>query len=465
MSIPPRGKGRKAAVKNPPATSSRPVRPPAARSPDAHASAPSVVAPHTAAILAIGDEVLRGEITNSNATFLAERLFDAGLEVCEERVVADQAAAMRRALEELAQRAAIVVVTGGLGPTEDDRTVDVVMDLLGVQAEPHGASLEAMKKRFAAHGFEMTPNNLRQVRVPHGALALPNEAGIAPGFCVRIAGHAVYFLPGIPREMERIYLDHVAPRLRAHMAAQGVPAAAVRTWHVYGMGESHIDHRLAKLLENIPHATLHFRTDAPENHVKVVIRGPDTAKNQELLEQVDHDLRKRIGPGIYGIDGETFALVVGQSLRTAGVTLALAESCTGGEAGQMITSEPGASDFFLGSVVAYSNDVKINVLGVKAATIAESGAVSEPCAKEMAEGARRVTGATIAVSITGIAGPAKERDASASGGGDKPVGTVCFALAGAKSTKAVSKLFSGDRARIRRAAAYFALDLARRHSQ
>ena len=465
MSIPPRGKRRRVAAKKPAATSSPPARPPAAHPPDASASAPSVVAPHLSAILAIGDEVLRGEVTNTNATFLAERLSDSGLEVCEQRVVADQAPAMRRALEELAQRASVVIVTGGLGPTEDDRTVDVVLDILGVEAEPHTASLEAMKKRFAAHGFELTPNNLRQVRVPHGAEVLSNEAGIAPGFLVRMAGHAVYFLPGIPREMERIYLDHVAPRLRAHMAAQGVPAAAVRTWHVYGMGESHIDHRLAKLLDGIPNATLHFRTDVPENHVKVIIRGPDTGRNQALLEQVDRDLRKRIGPGIYGIDGETFPLVVGQALRSAGATLALAESCTGGEAGQMITSEPGASDFFVGSVVAYSNDVKVNVLGVKAATIAESGAVSEPCAKEMAEGARRVTGATIAVSITGVAGPAKESDTSAAGTGDKPVGTVCFALASAKSTKAVSKLFSGDRARIRRAAAYFALDLARRHSQ
>jgi nicotinamide-nucleotide amidase len=465
MSIPPRGKGRRAAAQKPASKKPAPARPAATHPLDARASAPSSVAPHTAAILAIGDEVLRGEIANTNATFLSERLFDAGMDVCEQRVVADQGPAMRRALEELAQRAAVVVVTGGLGPTEDDRTVDVVADLLGVEAGPHSASLEAMKKRFAAHGFELTPNNLRQVRVPRGAEALPNEAGIAPGFLVRIAGHAVYFLPGIPREMERIYFDHVAPRLRAHLAAHGAPVAAVRTWHVYGMGESHIDHRLAKLLENIPHATLHFRTDAPENHVKVVIRGPDTGKNQELLEQVDRDLRKRIGPGIYGVDGETFPKVVGQTLRAAGTTLALAESCTGGEAGEMITAEPGASDFFVGSVVAYSNDVKVNVLGVKATTIAESGAVSEPCAKEMAEGARRMTGAAIAVSITGVAGPAKERDPSGSGTSEKPVGTVCFALAGAKSTKAVSKLFSGDRERIRRAAAYFALDLARRHSQ
>jgi nicotinamide-nucleotide amidase len=422
----------------------------------------SVILPHSAALMAIGDEVLRGEITNTNAAFLADRLFNAGLDVREQRVVADEPEAMRRSLEELTRRAAVVMVTGGLGPTEDDRTVDVVANLLGVEVETHGASLDAMKKRFAAHGFELTPNNLRQVRIPKGAEALPNGAGIAPGFLVRIASSAVYFLPGIPREMERIYVDHVAPRLHAYMVAQGVPVAAVRTWHVYGMGESHIDHRLAGLLDNVPNATLHFRTAAPENHVKVVVRGPDKEKNQEVLEHVDRELRKRIGPGIYGIDDETFPLVVGRSLRTAGVTLALAESCTGGEAGALLTSEPGASDFFLGSVVAYANDVKVNVLGVKAATIAESGAVSEPCAKEMAEGVRRLTNATIAVSITGVAGPGKDRSPSSSG--EKPVGTVCFALASAKSAKAVSKLFTGDRERIRRAAAYFALDLARRHS-
>jgi len=462
MSIPRRAKGQRAAVKKPAAKSSPPKRNPVA--PPAEAQVASVVEPHTAALLAIGDEVLRGEIANTNAAFLAEQVFDAGLDVREQRVVADEAVAMRQALQQLAQRAAVVLVTGGLGPTEDDRTVDVVSDLLGVKAETHAPSLEAMKARFAAHGFELTPNNLRQVRVPRGAEALPNSAGIAPGFLVRLGASAVYFLPGIPRETERIYFEHVAPRLRAHMAAQGVPAAAVRTWHVYGMGESHIDHRLAGVLDDLPQATLHFRTAAPENHVKVVIRGPETGKNQDLLEHVDREIRKRIGPGIYGIDGESFPLVVGRSLRSAGVTLALAESCTGGEAGALLTAEPGASDFFLGSVVAYANDVKINLLGVKEATIAEAGAVSEPCAKEMAEGVRRITGATIAVSITGVAGPARGPGVSAASVGDKPVGTVCFALATPKSGKTVSKLFTGDRERIRRAAAYFALDLARRYS-
>jgi nicotinamide-nucleotide amidase len=422
-----------------------------------------VVPPHTAALLAIGDEVLRGEVANTNAAFLADHLFDAGLDVRDQRVVADEAPAIRRALTELVERAAVILVTGGLGPTEDDRTVDVVAELMGVGVETHTPSLEAMKKRYSAHGFELTPNNLRQVRVPQGAEAMPNGAGIAPGFMVRWAGSTLFFMPGVPREVERVFLDHVAPKLQTYMAAQGVPAASVRTWHIYGMGESHVDHRLAGLLNGIPDATLHFRTDGPENHVKVVIRGSEKQRNQELLEQVDRELRKRIGTGIYGIDGDTFPKVIGRTLREANATLALAESCTGGEAGGLLTSEPGASDFFLGGVVAYANDVKINTLGVKAFTITEAGAVSEACAKEMAEGVRRITNATVGISITGVAGPVSDKDRGKPN--EKPVGTVCFGVATVKSAKAISKFFSGDRERIRRAAAYFALDLARRQIQ
>ncbi len=418
----------------------------------------------SAAILAIGDEVLCGEIVNTNSGSLANHLSELGLQVVEHAVVADQPEVIEAALSALSRKAAFLLVTGGLGPTADDRTVDVVCSMLGVESEPHAASLEAMKSRFSAHGFELTPNNLRQVRVPRGGEALPNGAGIAPGFLIRLGGAEAFFLPGIPREMERIFGDHVAPRLRTMLSERGVAVAAVRTWHLYGMGESHIDHRLAGLLQGVPGATLHFRTDAPENHVKVVIRGASPAESQERLEAIDRELRKRIGAGIYGVDSDTFPLVVGRTLRENQATLALAESCTGGMAGELITKEPGASDFFLGGVMAYANDVKVKLLGVRPETIAEQGAVSEPCAKEMAEGARRITGATVAVAITGIAGSSRDgTSVPIQTEGGKPVGTVCFALAGPKSTKTVSKLFSGGRERIRRAAAYFALDMARRH--
>jgi nicotinamide-nucleotide amidase len=446
------------APKSPPPKSSPPPAPPPARRASTSA--------RTAALLAIGDEVLSGEVGNGNAAYLASRLSESGLTVAEHMVVSDDPRAISAALVRLQNEVDVILVTGGLGPTEDDRTVDVVSEILSVEAIPHAASLEAMKKRFSAHGFEMTPNNLRQVRVPKGAEAMPNAAGIAPGFHVPLAGAQAFFLPGVPREMQRIYGDHVAPQLAKLMEESGVPPPAIRTWHVYGMGESHIDHRLAGLLDSFPGASLHFRTADPENHVKVVVRGADTAKAKETIERLDVEVRKRIGGGIYGIDDETFPLAVARVLRAAGAKLALAESCTGGLAGDIITTEPGASDFFLGSVVCYHNDLKVNILGVKAATIEEHGAVSELCAKEMADGAKRVCNATVAVAVTGVAG--SQRDGSgpapspSSAAGDKPVGTVCFAVAGPKHTKTSSKFFTGGRDKIRRSAAYYALDLARR---
>ena len=446
--------------KRAPALAAKPVGPlgaPPAAKPKA--------APGTAAVLAIGDEILRGESANSNAAYLSDRLFDAGYEVRAHRVVSDRPADIAVALQALADEVSVIVATGGLGPTEDDRTVEVVCQLLGVQAVEHGPSLEAMKERFSAHGFALTPNNLRQVRVPAGAQAFPNAAGIAPGFCVTWGGAEAYFLPGIPREMESIFAAHCMPKLVARMEAHGGAKAAARTFHVYGMGESHIDHRLVGLTEGFPEATVHFRTAAPENHVKVVVRTGDHGKSQALLEQIDHELRKRIGQGVYGVDGETFPMVVGRTLREASATLALAESCTGGYAGQLITSEPGSSDVFLGGVMAYSNELKTATLGVPAELIAEHGAVSEPCARAMAEGVRKLANATIGVAITGVAGSRIDGRPSpaAPPAADKPAGTVCFAIAGPRPTKSTTKLFAGDRERIRRAAAYFALDLARRH--
>jgi nicotinamide-nucleotide amidase len=231
---------------------------------------------------------------------------------------------------------------------------------------------------------------------------------------------------------------------------------AVRTWHIYGMGESHIDHRLAGLLENAPGATLHFRTASPENHVKVIVRDADADKARATLDRIDVDLRKRIGQGIYGVDDDTFPAAVGRALLAHPSTVALAESCTGGFAGELLTSVPGASGYFLGGVMAYSDEMKKQLLGVKAETLATFGAVSEPCAREMAEGVQKLCNSTLAVGITGIAGPTGATP-------DKPIGTVCFACVGPGTPRMATKLFAGGREQVRRAAAYFALDLARRY--
>ncbi len=416
----------------------------------------STVTTQRAALLAIGDEVLRGEISNTNASFIAERLFELGYEVTEQLVVSDEPQAIRTALVRLRAEADVIIATGGLGPTEDDRTVDVVAELLATGTHADEPSLEAMKKRFSTHGFEMTPNNLRQVRIPHDGRALPNAAGIAPGFTVRLGGAEAYFLPGVPREMEKMFTDEVVPRLKHRLAETGGPLLATRTWHLYGMGESHIDHRLAGILTGVEGATLHFRTSNPVNHVKLVVRLADAADARATVDKVDAELRKRIGPGIYGIDGETFPAAVAKAMRAQEATLAFAESCTGGLAGELVTSEGGASAFFRGSIVAYADEVKTGVLGVKPETITDFGAVSEPTAREMAEGAKRVCGSSVAVGITGVAGPA-------GGAPDKPVGTVCFAICGPGTTRTSTKLFAGGRERVRIAAAFYALDLARRY--
>ena len=309
-------------------------------------SSPRGVKPQRAALLAIGDEVLRGEVSNTNAAFIAERLFEAGYDLAEQTVVSDDPQAIRTALVRLRAEMDVVIATGGLGPTEDDRTVDVVAELLVTGTSPDEPSLEAMKKRFSTHGFEMTPNNLRQVRIPNGTKALPNTAGIAPGFVVSLGTAEVFFLPGVPREMEKMFTDEVMPRLGRRLVELGGPRPVTRTWHLYGMGESHIDHRLAGILTGIDGATLHFRTSNPVNHVKLVVRRDDEGEAKAVMEKVEAELRKRIGPGIYGVDGETFPQAVAKALRAQEATMAIAESCTGGLAGELVTSESGASVFF-----------------------------------------------------------------------------------------------------------------------
>jgi nicotinamide-nucleotide amidase len=436
---------------------------------------PAATVAASAAVLAIGDEVLRGEVINSNAAFLGDALFELGFIVREHRVISDDVADIRRTLERLTAEVDVILCTGGLGPTDDDRTVDVVSGMLGAAPTTHEPSLERMKAGFAARGFALTPNNLRQVRVPAGAEALPNRAGIAPGFTVTLGRAQAFFLPGIPQEMKRIFADHILPRLAELRAASGMPRPAVRTFHVFGMGESHIDHRLDGIVDSLataaaaapePQVAVHYRTSTPENHVKLVVRGPDPVANLARLEQLAAEVQRRLGDVVYGVDDVTFPLAVARALEKAGATLALAESCTGGYAGQLLTSEPGASGSFVGGVVSYADKVKTGVLGVQPQTLAAHGAVSEACALEMAEGVRRLCGATLGVSITGLAGSIKEagvEPAAEVSPGGKPVGTVCLAVAGPQGSHSETKQFFGGRERIRRSAAYRALDMARRY--
>jgi competence/damage-inducible protein CinA-like protein len=374
-----------------------------------------------AEILTIGDELNRGEIVDTNSSWLAERLTELGLHVRWRTSVTDDPVDMRAALDQAAARARVVVASGGLGPTEDDRTVDVVSDWLGVDPAADAAHEAVMRARFGERNFRVTPNNLRQVRVPAGAVVLRNRKGLAPGFRVERAGMRaeLYFMPGVPREMKPMFDDEAAPRIRR--VSGGSVRTLKRAWRVAGMGESHVDHALAGLLDGIGDSTLHFRIDFPENVVTVVLRGHDEVALATTLEALDADVRARLGDHIY--DGDSLAAAVGARLRAAGATFGVAESCTGGMVGQLLTAVPGSSEYFRGGVVAYADDVKTALLGVRAETLAAHGAVSAETALEMAQGARRALGTTWGGAITGVAGPD-------GGTPEKPVGTVDIALVG-----------------------------------
>ena len=436
------------------------------------------VAP-AAEILTLGDELCRGEILDTNSMWLAERLTGLGLHVRWKSSTTDDEGDLEEAVRRAASRARVVIASGGLGPTDDDRTVDGVSRVLGgepIVDEPH---LRKMRERFEARGFLMTPNNLRQVRVPSGAEALTNRAGLAPGFLVEHQGASLFFTPGVPREMKSIFEHEIAPRLIALLAASGraMPATAKRVWRVAGMGESHVDHRLRGLLEGPPRiegATLHFRIAFPENLVTVVARRSTQDEADAVIDGLDGEVRRRLGGAVYGIDEETLSEVIGRKLRARSETLATAESCTGGLVGDLITDVPGSSDYFRGGVIAYSNDLKRSLLGVRAETLASEGAVSEACVQEMAEGIRRATGATWGIAVSGIAGPGggslssveqPSRALNFAGlpKAEKPVGLVHFAVAGPLGIEARRLLWppSGDDGRrlVKRMATFAALNL------
>lgn len=401
----------------------------------------------SAAILSIGTELTRGELVNTNAGWLAEELTELGLEVEEEVTVADDLERIVSTLRRLSERHSVLVATGGLGPTTDDLTAEAVATAAGVSLAVHEPSLEAIKRRFAAARREMSPSNAKQAALPEGADVLENPVGTAPGFALTIGSCRCFFLPGVPHEMQRIFADRVQPEL-APRAERRSHQIRLRT---FGLPESVVGERLAGIEEANPGITLGYRASFPEIEVKVFARAGSASEAEELASRVAREVRGRLGDAVYGEGDDTYPAYVGRVLRDRNYTLALAESCTGGMVGSLLTDVPGSSDYLLLDAVTYSNASKTRILGVSSEILRAYGAVSSECAAAMADGARRVADADIAVSVTGIAGP---------GGGteDKPVGTVWFGLA-RRERETTTELvrLHGDRWRIRRMAAHLAL--------
>ena len=410
-----------------------------------------------AELLTIGDELLRGEIVDTNAAFLADRLVRLEVETRFHTSVLDDPADMADAFRRAAGRSELVLVSGGLGPTRDDLTIEVLAETFGRKLQLHEPSLTALEAFFARFGREMAENNRKQAFFPEGAEVLPNPVGTAPGCLLEAEGTLFFCMPGVPRELTRMMDEQVIPRVRERVKRSGGEVVRTALLRTFGMGESTLDQELRDLAQG-PHLALGFRTAFPDNYLRPTARGRSEAEAEERLAGLIAAIEKRLGALVYGRGDETLEVVVGRLLAAAGKRLAAAESCTGGLLGERISSVPGASAYFLGSVVAYANRAKEQLLGVPAALLREHGAVSEPVAVAMAQGVRERLGADFAVSTTGISGPS-------GGSEEKPVGLVYVGFASAEGARAHELLFPFERQRHRIATTQVALDQVRRTLQ
>jgi nicotinamide-nucleotide amidase len=403
-------------------------------------------------IVTVGTEILLGHLIDTNAPYIARNLADHGVDVYAKHSVGDNADRLYAMLEGVLERAGGAVTTGGLGPTVDDLTKDAVARAVGKKLVLHEPSLRAIEERFKSFGREMTGNNRQQAYLPEGCVVLDNPHGTAPGFiALRDDGKFVACMPGVPREMKPMLQEKLVPWLVRRFGLR--EAIYTKTLHTVGIGESQLDAKIEDLfrtLENPKIAVLAhgFRVD-----VKIMAKAQSREQAEAMIEPVAAELRRRIGSGYYGDDETTLPGAIVRALAERGMTLGTAESCTGGGIADELVSVSGASAVFRGGIVAYSNDVKISLLGVPESTLASAGAVSEETAVAMARGARRSLGTEVAISTTGIAGPD-------GGTAEKPVGLVWFALAlgdGEIETRRLT--FPGDRADIRERATVAALSL------
>jgi nicotinamide-nucleotide amidase len=408
----------------------------------------------TAEIIAVGSELLTPFRIDTDSLFLTRRLNDAGLVVRAKAVVGDDRTALAAILRAALDRSDVVITTGGLGPTEDDVTRDVVADLLGRRLVEDQAVLAAIRARFDRRGVSMPEINRRQALVPEGARVLRNVNGTAPGLWIEIGARVVVLLPGPPRELEPMFEAEIAPALAASEPARRLHRRVLK---ITGRSESQVEEVAQPIYSSFAGGDIPVETTilaAPgqiELHLQAV--GSDATALDRRLEQAADSLARALAPYVFSVDGRALEAVVGEALRARGWRIAVAESCTGGLVLGRLTDVPGSSAWVAGGVVAYANDVKRAALGVPAEIIEAHGAVSEPVALAMAEGVRARLAADIGVSVTGIAGP---------GGGSpaKPVGTVVIAVA-TTSSMVRRFAFTGDRELIRRHSTAAALDMVR----
>ncbi|MEB2284406.1 MAG: competence/damage-inducible protein A [Polyangiaceae bacterium UTPRO1] len=405
-----------------------------------------------AAIISTGDELTCGRTTDTNAGFIADRLFELGIDVVAMLTVGDHPERLRWVWSEALRLAQVVISTGGLGPTADDLTTETVATLLARRIVHDEQVAERIREFFRLFNRPMPENNMKQAAFPEGAVIVPNDLGTAPGYRIEVGPaddrRYLVVLPGVPREMQPMLTATVLPWLAE---LSGAARVGHRTFQTFGISESRLD----EVIAGIPgEGRWSFRANFPEVSARVVVRGGDV---EARLEDFGREVYARLGQYIYGEGDTSMERVVGELLTARKLTVGFGESCTGGLVTHRITNVPGCSAYYRGAVNAYANDVKERVLGVPAAILAAHGAVSEEVAGAMAEGARRVLGTDIAVGVTGIAGPD-------GGTAEKPVGTVCFGLAAADGPTVTRRYqLWGNREWVKLLSSQIALDWVRRH--
>lgn len=402
------------------------------------------------AVLTIGDELLNGELADTNTATIASMLEEEGYRLGEAVTIGDDIDAIAGALQRLAGVYGLVLVTGGLGPTEDDRTARAAAKAFGRTLSLDQEALQQIRKRFAAWNRAMHPRNEKQAMLPAKSRVLANSRGTAPGFRITTnTGSTLFFFPGVPTEMRPMLEEYVLPFLR-ETEAQPVPRAG-RLLTVFGLAEPEVEARLAE--ETLPSAvTLAFAVEMPFVQVKFRAEGNNAARQVDRAELM---ARKALGDFIVGIGNQTLAETTVKLLTASKLTLALAESCTGGMIARQITDQPGASAILERGAVTYANSAKRDWLGVAEEILQGPGAVSAACAEAMARGIRAAANTDIGLAVTGIAGPA-------GGTADKPVGTVFLAMVSPRGPKVQRFHFPGDRHQVRLRTTCMALDWLRR---
>ena len=409
-----------------------------------------------AEIIAIGSELLTPFRQDTNSLYLTEKLNQLGVEVIFKTIVGDSREHLTGAASLAVSRAEIVIFMGGLGPTEDDLTREAVADALGLALQRDPEIVTSLEQRFAARGWKMAANNIKQADVITGATVLPNANGSAPGQWMsgKYEGREriILLLPGPPHELKALYEEQCLPRLRAKLPPQFI---ATRELKITGLGESQCDARVAPIYKLYTDVQTTILAGAGEIQLHLKTRAASLEAAQSRVDQLVEKIEEELGDFVFSDNGDSMEQIVGYYLQMRNATLAVAESCTGGLVAERITSVSGSSRYFVGGAVVYSNQLKTAFADVPAELIEKHGAVSREVAGALAEGIRRRTGATLGLGVTGVAGPTGGTDA-------KPVGLVFHALASDTGTEVVERTFPGDRKRIRRFASQQAMDMVRR---